>query len=92
MSEKGLMKKLSMTRKMTTTRLPSKKIGSLNTTEIKSTSRRMTVLSKPHDKNVEYLGIENYENIYVNSRMTNSFGEIKNEKLTEFYSFEDDFD
>ena len=92
MSEKGLMKKLSMTRKMTTTRLPTKKIGSQNTTEIKSTSRRMTVLSKPHDKNVEYLGIENYENIYVNSRMTNSFGEIKNEKLTEFYSFEDDFD
>ena len=92
MAEKGLMKKLSM-RKMTTARLlPTKKAGNQNSTEIKSTNRRMTVFSKPNDKNVEYLGIENYENIYVNSRMTNSFGEIKNEKLTEFYEFEDDFD
>jgi hypothetical protein len=92
MAEKGLMKKLSM-RKMTTTRLlPTKKAGSLNSTDIKFTNRRMSVFSKPNDKNVEYLGIENYENIYVNSRMTNSFGEIKNEKLTEFYEFEDDFD
>ena len=92
MAEKGLMKKLSM-RKMTTARLlPTKKAGNQNSTEIKSTNRRMTVFSKPNDKNVEYLGIENYENIYVNSRMTNSFGEIKDEKLNEFYEFEDDFD
>ena len=92
MSEKGLMKKLSMNRKMTSTRLATKKGGNFNPSEIKSASRRMTVFSKPNDKNIEYLGIENYENIYVNSRMTNSFGEIKNEKLTEFYAFEDDFD
>ena len=92
MAEKGLMKKLSM-RKMTTARLlPTKKAGNQNSTEIKSTNRRMTVFSKPNDKNVEYLGIENYENIYVISRMTNSFGEIKDEKLNEFYEFEDDFD
>ena len=92
MTEKNLMKKISMSRKMTTTRLPTKKIGNQNHTEIKSSNRRMTVFSKPNDKNVEYLGIENYENIYVNSRMTNSFGEIKKEKLNDFYAFEDDFD
>ena len=31
-------------------------------------------------------------NIYINSRMTNSFGEIKEGQLEEFYQFEDDFD
>ena len=95
MSEKDLMKKISMSRKLTSVRLPTKKVGNQSTTEIKNINRRHSFLisrQNEGNKNNEYLGIENYENIYVNSRLTNSFGDIKNEKLTEFYAFEDDFD
>ncbi len=37
------------------------------------------------------LGTENYNNIYTNSRMTNSFGDVTDEKLQDFYEFDDDF-
>ena len=52
----------------------------------------MTISIKQVNQNKEYMGIENYDNIYINSRMTNSFGEMSEEKLNEFYEFEDDFD
>ena len=54
--------------------------------------RTMTISLKSINENNEFIGIGNYNNIYVNSRMTNSFGDIKEEKLAEFYEFEDDFD
>ena len=52
----------------------------------------MTISIKPVNENNEFIGIGNYNNIYINSRMTNSFGDLKEEKLAEFYEFEDDFD
>ena len=38
------------------------------------------------------VGTENYNIIYTNSRMTTTFVEMTEEQLSEFYSFEDDFD
>ena len=43
------------------------------------------------DKKNKACGTENYNNIYTNSRMINSFGELTTEELNEFYTFEDDF-
>ena len=92
MNEKDLMKKISHNRKYTTyVHLPSKKIQNQNK-EKKNNHRSMTLSVKQVNQNKEYMGIENYDNIYINSRMTNSFGEMSEEKLNEFYEFEDDFD
>ena len=49
---------------------------------------RMSVMQSDSNYN---LGTENYNNIYTNSRMTNSFGDVTDEKLQDFYEFEDDF-
>ena len=95
MAEKDLMKKISSGRKMTCIgHFPPKKLGSQIVVETKKINkhRAMSISLKENDQNKEYMGIENYNNIYVNSRMTNSFGDIKEEKLMEFYKFEDDFD
>ena len=94
MNEKDLMKKISHTRKLTVNPYySSKKSGNQNNGETKKNNQRAisVSLNTVNEKN-EYMGIENYNNIYINSRMTNSFGDIKEEKLQEFYEFEDDFD
>ena len=72
----------------------SKKIGEQNVIGSKKNAnhRAMTISIKPVNENNEFIGIGNYNNIYINSRMTNSFGDLKEEKLAEFYEFEDDFD
>ena len=96
MNEKDLMKKISSHRKLTASMhiSSSKKMGNQNMIDTKKypNHRTMTISLKSINENNEFIGIGNYNNIYVNSRMTNSFGDIKEEKLAEFYEFEDDFD
>ena len=52
---------------------------------------RMSVIAGGNDESHAFYGAETYSNIYINSRMTNSFKEMTKEQLDEFYSFEDDF-
>ena len=96
MNEKDLMKKISSNRKLTTSgniHSSFKKGSNQNGNDSKNANHNpMTMSLKPLNENKEYFLIENYDNIYVNTRMTNSFGEITEEKLKEFYDFEDDFD
>ena len=95
MNEKDLMKKISSHRKFANSVhfSSTKKVASQNPGVSKKLNYRTMSLSlKSINESNEYVGIENYNNIYINSRMTNSFGEISEEKLADFYDFEDDFD
>ena len=92
MNEKDLMKKISSNRRLTTSgKFSFKKNNNQNFGDSKYPNHGpMTISLKPLNENKEYFLIENYDNIYVNSRITNSFGDISEEKLKEFYDFEDD--
>ena len=94
MNEKGLFKKISSSRKMTTYLHSSTKIINQNLLDSKKNNIliRNSMNPKQIEENKILIGTENYNNIYINSRMTNSFGDIKEDKLEEFYEFEDDFD
>ena len=93
MNEKDLMKKISTNRKFTINVFhASKQISNQNIGDKKNNHRAQTFYIKQGKEIKEYVGIENYDNIYVNSRMTNSFGDIKQEKIVEFNEFKDDFD
>jgi len=94
MNEKDL-KKISLNRRFTNNILPRKKVENQNnseqTTKKNNLFARMTQFAgKNNDNNINT--INNYNNIYTNSRLTNSFGQMTQEQLNEFYSFEDDFD
>ena len=93
MNEKNLMKRISLNRTLTSNLFYSQKristVSLENYNKKNSNSVKMTTNSRI-DYNLN-VGTENYNNIFTNSRMTNSFGNIKEEKLTEFYSIEDDF-
>ena len=97
MNEKDLMKKISMNRTNTSNLLKTqqKRLSNPNLeAPIKKSSAllgRMSVMVGVNDECHNYYGAENYSNIYINSRMTNSFKEMTKEQLDEFYSFEDDF-
>jgi len=95
MSEKDLMKKISSHRKVNKSIYYSIKKGTnqnINDNKNEKFLRTNSAYIKSNDEKNAYIGIENYNNIYINSRMTNSFGEIKEGQLEEFYQFEDDFD
>ena len=53
-------------------------------------SGRFSINEGKGDNNIDFV-VENYKNILTNSRITNSFGNITEEKLLDFYSFDDDF-
>ena len=97
MNEKDLMKRISLNRTMTSNLFSSQKRFS-NPISLENSNKknnnallgRMSVMTG--GDNTINIGTENYNNIYTNSRMTNSFGNMTDEKLSEFYSFEDDFD
>ena len=93
MNENGLFKKISSSRKMTTLYHSSTKLTNQNINEFKKNNiiMRNTVSMKLTDEKKIFPSNENYNNIYINSRITNSFGDIKEDKLEEFYEFEDDF-
>ena len=94
MNEKNLMKKMSIRRKMRTSMHYSfgKKLANQNLGDLKKLNyRNMSMSLKLISENNEYFGIENYKNIYINSRTTNSFGEVSKEILDEFYKIKDDF-
>ena len=96
MNEKDLMKKISLSRNMKPNLIPAKKRSSEpNTSEIlfkKSNNNtlpgRLSVMVNNKDNNINF---KNYDNILTNLKMTNSFGNIIEEELSDFYSFEDDF-
>jgi len=94
MNDKNLMKKISLNRNITSNLFSSQKRfsnpnkdNSIRKSNI-SLLGRMSVMQSDSNYN---LGTENYNNIYTNSRMTNSFGDVTDEKLQDFYEFEDDF-
>ena len=88
MNEKDLMKRISLNRNLTSNLFSSQKRAS---NPISSENYNKKTSSNNLNHRVDNLGIENYNNIFTNCRMTNSFGNIKEEKLTEFFSIEDDF-
>ena len=97
MNEKDLMKKISLNRTNTSNLLKTqqKRLSNPNVeAPIKKSSAllgRMSVIAGGNDESHAFYGAETYSNIYINSRMTNSFKEMTKEQLDEFYSFEDDF-
>ena len=94
MSEKELMKRISLNRVMAQNLFSSQKRMSLNLTDSLSKKNNNPISRMSASSGTELnfnFGTENYNNIYTNSRMTNSFGEMTEKQLTEFYSFEDDF-
>ena len=92
MNEKDLMKRISLNRTLTSNLFSSQKRFSnpisLDNYSKKNSSNSVKVSS---NYRIDNFGTENYNNIITNTRMTNSFGNIKQEKLAEFYSIEDDF-
>jgi len=97
MNEKDLMKKISLNRTITSN-FSQKRYSNVNTGDVsikKNNSAllgRMSVIVGMNDNNNLNIGTENYNMIYTNSRMTTSFVQMTEEQLSEFYSFEDDFD
>ena len=93
MSEKSLMKKICLNRTLTTTKFTKKVSNPLMELPNKN-NQVMMRMSMKANKNGEqkYYGTKNYNNIYINSRMTNSFGEMTEKELEDFYNFQDDFD
>jgi len=95
MGEKDLMVKISMNRNHSPYLFPQKlTISNLLGVGVDSTKRKSNVgLGTNNNRNnlTKYCGIENYSNIYIKSRITNSFGEINTKKLNEFYTIIDDF-
>ena len=98
MNEKDLMKKISinsLNRTLTSNNFSSNKRNtnpkySENNKNNNALLGRMSTNIGMTDNKLNF-NVENYKNVYTNSRMTNSFGNITMEKLSEFYSFEDDF-
>jgi hypothetical protein len=92
MNEKDLMKRISLNMTLTSNLFSSQKRFSnpisLDNYSKKNSSNSVKVSS---NYRIDNFGTENYNNIITNTRMTNSFGNIKQEKLAEFYSIEDDF-
>ena len=97
MNEKDLMKKISLNRTITSN-FSQKRYSNVNTGDasIKKNNNallgRMSVIVGMNENNNLNIGTENYNMIYTNSRMTTSFVQMTEEQLSEFYSFEDDFD
>ena len=96
MNEKDLMKKISLNR-MIAPNFSQKRYSNVNTGEVSVKKNnnalgRMSVIGSMNDNNNLNIGTENYNMIYTNSRMTTSFVQMTEEQLSEFYSFEDDFD
>ena len=97
MGEKNLMKKISLSRNVTPYLLPPKKRisnffggDSLGKKQNNALLSRMSVANaKGEERNI--LGANNFNNIYINTRITNTFGVINENKLNEFYLIEDDF-
>ena len=95
MNEKDLMKRLSVGRSITSNFLPQRKrLSNITQSELllkKNNNPALLMrMSCRLGENVPNFGTENYNNIYTNSRMTNSFGKMTEEQLSEFYAFEDD--
>jgi hypothetical protein len=100
MNDKDLMKKISLNRSISSNIFASQRLSHTNVSaysgKLNNNSNalfgRMSVLVGMNDNKYISTVTENYNNIYTNSRMTNSFGDIKQEKLQEFHLIEDDFD
>ena len=97
MSEKDLMKKISLNRTKPSNLINTQAKTSIPNIDTQSKKinaflGRMSLKVGFKEENNEYYGAENYKNIYINSRMTNSFGEMSKEQLNEFYLFKDDLD
>ena len=100
MNEKDLMKRISLNRNITPFNFTTRPRTSFHHEDSNVNKRssmrlmeRMSVVSAKMDdkKNVNNLRKENLNNIYTNSRLTNSFGVVTTEILEEFYEIEDEF-
>ena len=98
MNEKNLMKKISLNRSLTSNLFASQRLSHQNILDISGKKNennalfgRMSLIAGAKENNNVTIKEENYNNIFTNSRMSNSFGDLREEKLTEFYSIEDDF-
>ena len=92
-NEKEMMKRISLNR-VSTNMFSNQKRMSLNVNDglSKKNSSQNLRASLIIGNDIKFnFGTENYNNIYTNSRMTNSFGEMTEQQLSDFYSFEDDF-
>ena len=84
MGEKNLMKRISLNRNVTPHLLPPKKINNLSGDTLE---KKMGILKISNENK----NSDNLCNIFINSRITNSFGEIKENKLNEFHLIQDEF-
>ena len=97
MNEKDLMKRISLNRTMNSNLFHTKRLSNPNISEniLKKNTNpkigRLSVIPMGISDNLNF-ATENYNNIYTNSRMTDSFGKLTEKELEDFYSFEDDFD
>ena len=98
MNEKDLMKRISLNRTMNSNLFHTKRFSNPNISENilkKNTNPKIGRLSVIPGMGISdnlNFATENYNNIYTNSRMTDSFGKLTEKELEDFYSFEDDFD
>ena len=98
MNEKDLMKRISLNRTMNSNLFHTKRLSNPNISENilkKNTNPKIGRLSVIPGMGISdnlNFATENYNNIYTNSRMTDSFGKLTEKELEDFYSFEDDFD
>ena len=91
MNEKDLMIKISLNRTMSTKLYSSKKRLSKLYGDSTSMSNLERISVRNEDKMIIAMGMGNYNNIFTNSRMTNTFGEMSDKDLNAFYKFPDDF-
>ena len=98
MNEKDLMKRISLNRTMNSNLFHTKRLSNPNISEniLKKNTNpkigRLSVIPGIGISDNLNFATENYNNIYTNSRMTDSFGKLTEKELEDFYSFEDDFD
>lgn len=84
MGEKNLMKRISLSRSVTPYLLPPKKNNNSSGEDLEKKLAMYKISNE--NKNSD-----NLSKIFINSRITNSFGEINEDKLNEFHFIQDEF-
>ena len=84
MGEKNLMKRISLNRSVTPYLLPPKKINNSSGEDLEKKVAKFKISNENKNSN-------NLCNIFINSRITNSFGIINEDKLNEFNLIKDEF-
>ena len=87
MKEKDLIKRISVRRSVVNS------IYIPNKNKDQDNQRKLSIFSwyDNENKQVEDKKVNNFDNILSHSRLTNTFGDMPEDKLDEFYNIEDDF-